>query len=136
FCSGVTGMGHVKWPLFLANPSDTVHVFPLRASGGHAMQLNLATLVMLDIYILLLVGVLMLHAWSRGRDSTLGYLAAALLVGALGTLLASLRGMGIDWVPILLGNVLVLASAALVWTSLRVFVGRRPCLPGICFGAS
>jgi diguanylate cyclase (GGDEF)-like protein len=100
------------------------------------MQLNLATLVMLDIYILLLVGVLMLHAWSRGRDSTLGYLATALLIGAAGTLLASLRGLGVDWVPILLGNVLVLASAALVWTSLRVFAGRRPCLPGICFGAS
>ena len=60
------------------------------------MQLNLATLVLLDIYILLLVGVLMLHAWSRGRDSTLGYLAAALLIGAAGTVVGSLRGIGVD----------------------------------------
>lgn len=100
------------------------------------MQLNLATLVLLDIYILSLVGVLTLHAWSRGRDSTLGYLAAALLVSAVGTLLASLRGMGIDWVPILLGNLLVLGSAGLAWTSLRVFAGRRPSRSGMLAGAA
>ncbi|HSX70346.1 MAG TPA: diguanylate cyclase [Pseudomonas sp.] len=99
------------------------------------MQLNLATLVLLDIYILLLVGVLMLHAWSRGRDSTLGYLAAALLIGAAGTVVGSLRGIGVDWVPILLGNVLVLASAALAWTALRVFAGRRPSRAGMLAGA-
>ncbi|WP_394559568.1 GGDEF domain-containing protein [Aquipseudomonas alcaligenes] len=98
------------------------------------MQLNLATLVLLDIYILTLVGVLMLHAWSRGRDSTLGYLSGGLLVGALGTLLGSLREMNIDWVPIVLGNVLILLSAALTWTSLRVFAGRRPSLVAILAG--
>lgn len=99
------------------------------------MQLNLATLVLLDIYVLLLVGVLTLHAWSRGRDSTLGYLAASLLVAATGTLLATLRGIGFDWVPILLGNVLVMASSAMAWTSLRVFGGRRPHYAGMFAGA-
>ncbi len=98
------------------------------------MQLNLATLVMLDIYVLLLVGALTLHAWSRGRDSTLGYLAAALLVDAGGTLFASLRGMDFDWVPVLMGNMLLLAGAALSWTSLRVFGGRRPHYPGMLAG--
>ncbi|MDD0841832.1 GGDEF domain-containing protein [Pseudomonas sp. Gutcm_11s] len=98
------------------------------------MQLNLATLVMLDIYILTLVGVLMLHAWSRGRDTTLGYLSGGLLVGALGTLIGSLREMNIDWLPIVFGNVLILLSAALAWTSLRVFAGRRPSLMAILAG--
>ena len=88
------------------------------------MQLNLATLVMLDIYVLLLVSVLMLHAWTRGRDRTLGYLAAALVIGAIGALVGTLRGLGIDWVPILFSNLLVLFSAALAWTNhLQI---RRP----------
>ncbi|MCY1278205.1 diguanylate cyclase (GGDEF) domain protein [compost metagenome] len=100
------------------------------------MQLNVPTLVMLDIYILLLVGVLMLHAWSRGRrEATLGYLAAALLFGTLGTVLGSLRGLGVDWLPILFGNVILHISSALNWTALRVFTGRRAHWPGIAAGA-
>ena len=99
------------------------------------MQLNLATLVTLDIYVLLLVGVLTLHAWSRGRDRTLGFLAAALLVGTGGTLLGSLRGMGFDWLSLLVGNMVIAISAALGWTALRVFAGRQPSRAGICAGA-
>lgn len=100
------------------------------------MPLNIPTLVMVDIYVLVLVGLLMLHAWRRGRrDSTLGYLAAALLLGALGTVLGSLRGIGMDFVPLVLGNGVLQISVALTWTTLRVFVGRQPHLPGIFAGA-
>lgn len=98
------------------------------------MQLNLATLVMLDIYVLLLVSVLMLHAWTRGRDRTLGYLAAALVVGSLGALVGTLRGLGFDWVPVVFSNLLVLFSAALAWTALRVFVGHPPSRWGMAAG--
>ncbi|MBM7059922.1 GGDEF domain-containing protein [Pseudomonas sp. UL073] len=99
------------------------------------MQLNVQTLVVMDIYTLLLVGVLMLHAWTRGRrEATLGYLAAALLIGTLGTVLGSLRGLGIDVVPLVLGNVLLHLSAALTWTALRVFTGRRIHWPGVVAG--
>ncbi|BAN50350.1 GGDEF domain-containing protein [Metapseudomonas resinovorans] len=102
------------------------------------MQLNVPTLVLVDIYILALVGILMLHAWRRGRrEPTLGYLAAALLLGVLGTVLVSaLRGVGMDVVPLVLGNMVLHLSAAMTWTALRVFTGRQPHLPGICAGAA
>lgn len=100
------------------------------------MQLNVPTLVLVDIYVLALVGLLMLHAWRRGRrEPTLGYLAAMLLLGALGTVLGSLRGMGMDFVPLVLGNVVLHVCAAMNWTAMRVFAGRSPHWPGICAGA-
>ncbi|MBD9503684.1 GGDEF domain-containing protein [Pseudomonas sp. BGr12] len=100
------------------------------------MTLNLPTLVVVDLYVLTLVGVLMAFAWHSGRrDPTLGYMSAALLLGAVGTLLATLRGMGIDWVAILLGNVVLHLCSAMTWTAMRVFAGRKPNWPLIGAGA-
>src|SRR5690606_19391989 len=105
-------------------------------SGGGTMQLNVPTLVLVDIYILALVGILMLHAWRRGRrEPTLGYLSAALLLGVLGTALGNLRGMGVDYLPLVIGNVVLHISTAMIWTTMRVFAGRQPHVPGICAGA-
>ena len=91
------------------------------------MQLNIPTLVLVDIYILALVGILMLHAWRRGRrEPTLGYLSAMLLLGALATVLGSLRGIGMDFVPLVIGNVALQLCGAMNWTAMRVFAGRQP----------
>jgi diguanylate cyclase (GGDEF)-like protein len=101
------------------------------------MTLNLPTLVVVDLYVLTLVGVLMAFAWHSGRrDPTLGYMSSALLLGAVGTLLATLRGMGIDWVAILLGNVVLHLCSAMTWTAMRVFAGRKPNWPLIGAGAA
>ncbi|MBB4862777.1 diguanylate cyclase (GGDEF)-like protein [Pseudomonas nitritireducens] len=101
------------------------------------MTLHLPTLVVVDLYVLTLVGVLMAFAWHSGRrDPTLGYMSAALLLGAIGTFLATLRGMGIDWVAILLGNVVLHLCSALTWTAMRVFAGRKPNWPLIGAGAA
>ncbi|MDH1007304.1 GGDEF domain-containing protein [Pseudomonas nicosulfuronedens] len=101
------------------------------------MTLNLPTLVVVDLYVLTLVGVLMAFAWHSGRrDHTLGFMSVALLLGAIGTFLATLRGMGIDWLPILVGNVVLHLSSAMTWTSMRVFTGRKPHWPLIGAGAA
>ncbi|MDF3866670.1 GGDEF domain-containing protein [Pseudomonas denitrificans (nom. rej.)] len=101
------------------------------------MTLNLPTLVVVDLYVLTLVGVLMAFAWHSGRrDPTLGYMSVALLLGAIGTFLGTLRGMGIDWVAIVLGNVILHLSSAMTWTAMRVFAGRRPSWPLIGSGAA
>lgn len=101
------------------------------------MSLNIPTLVLVDIYILTLLGILMLHAWRHGRrESTLGYMAAMLLLGTFSAVLGSLRGMGIDFVPIIIGNVVLLLCGAMNWTAMRVFAGRRPHLPGIAAGSA
>ncbi|WP_447746889.1 GGDEF domain-containing protein [Pseudomonas nicosulfuronedens] len=101
------------------------------------MTLNLPTLVVVDLYVLTLVGVLMAFAWHSGRrDPTLGYMSAALLLGAVGTFLGTLRGMSVDWVAIVLGNVILHLSAAASWTAMRVFAGRKPNWPLIGAGAA
>ncbi|WP_349572865.1 GGDEF domain-containing protein [Azotobacter salinestris] len=100
------------------------------------MTLHLPTLLLTVVYVLVLLGLLMLHAWWRSdRESTLGYMAGTLLVAAAGMLLGSLRGIGIDTLSIVLGNMLLQLSGGLGWTASRVFAGRPACRPGIMAGA-
>ena len=100
------------------------------------MHLDVPTLTLVDIYVLLLLGVLMFCAWRSGqRDSTLGCTCLMLLFGTVSTVLGSLRGLGIDVVPIVLGNIALQLALAMNWTAMRTFAGRRPYLPGIVAGA-
>ncbi|MNM77061.1 Phytochrome-like protein cph2 [compost metagenome] len=101
------------------------------------MQLSVPTLLVVDLYILTLVGVLMCFAWYRGRrEPTLGYMSAALLLGALSTFLGSLRNLGIDYVPIVISNAMLFLCYGMVWMSMRVFAGRPPHWPGLFAGAA
>ncbi|MCP1602279.1 diguanylate cyclase (GGDEF) domain-containing protein [Pseudomonas citronellolis] len=100
------------------------------------MSLSLPTLLLVDLYILALVGVLMFFAWYGGRrEPTLGYMAAMLLLGALSTFLIALRSFGLELLAIVAGNMVVALSCALLWTSMRVFAGRSPYWPGVAAGA-
>lgn len=99
------------------------------------MQLSVPTLIVVDLYVLLLVALLMLFAWRSGRrESTLGYLCLTLFLGVASTALGALRNLGIDYVPIVLGNVLLVLAMAFNWTAMRVFAGRRPQWRGILAG--
>ena len=100
------------------------------------MNLHLPTLLLLDICVLALLGGLMLHAWWRSEsESTLGYMAGLLLLGSLGALVLSLRGIGIDTLSMVFGNLLLRLAVGMGWASVRVFAGRRPHWLGICGGA-
>ncbi len=99
------------------------------------MQLSVPTLIVVDLYVLLLVALLMLFAWRSGRrEPTLGYLCLTLFLGVASTALGALRNLGIDYVPIVLGNVLLVLAMAFNWTAMRVFAGRRPQWRGILVG--
>ena len=77
------------------------------------MQLSVPTLIVVDLYVLLLVALLMLFAWRSGRrEPTLGYLCLTLFLGVASTALGALRNLGIDYVPIVLGNVLLVLAMA------------------------
>lgn len=90
------------------------------------MSLHLPTLLFSTIYVFVLVGVLMLYAWRRSAgEQSLGCMASMLLLAAAGTLVISLRGLGIDALSIALGNVLLLLACAMIWLAMRVFVGRK-----------
>jgi diguanylate cyclase (GGDEF)-like protein len=100
------------------------------------LLLSIPTLLLVAIFIFALMGLLTLHAWSRGvRERTLGYLGSMLLLAACGVTLISLRGLTPDFIALVLGNIVLLLGAALNWTAMRVFTGRPPHLPGILAGA-
>jgi len=100
------------------------------------MNLHLPTLLFFSIYTLVLLGILMLHAWRRSvGEPSLACMAGMFLLAAVGTLVVSLRGMGIDTQSIVLGNALLLLACAMGWLAMRLFVGRRPVWPAIAAGA-
>lgn len=98
------------------------------------MMLHIPTLLIVAVFVFCLMGLLTVHAWSRGREPTLGYLGCMLLLAALGTGLIVVRGVGMDVVALVLGNVVLLLSAAMNWTAMRTFVQCKPHVPGILAG--
>lgn len=97
-------------------------------------MLHIPTLLMVAAFVFCLMGLLTVHAWRRVREPTLGYLGVMLLLASLGTALIVVRGTGMDFVALILGNVVLLLSAAMNWTAMRVFVQGKPYLPGILAG--
>lgn len=98
------------------------------------MMLHIPTLLIVAVFVFGLMGLLTVHAWSRGREPTLGYLGSMLLLASLGTALIVVRGVGMDFVALIIGNVVLLLSAAMNWTAMRTFVQRKPNVPGIFAG--
>ncbi|KAA2233768.1 GGDEF domain-containing protein [Pseudomonas brenneri] len=98
------------------------------------MMLHIPTLLMVAVFVFCLMGLLTVHTWRRVREPTLGYLGVMLLLASLGTALIVVRGIGMDFVALILGNVVLLLSAAMNWTAMRVFVQGKPYLPGILAG--
>ncbi|MBV4456436.1 GGDEF domain-containing protein [Pseudomonas sp. COR58] len=100
------------------------------------MALHIPTLLAVSVFVFFLMGLLTLHAWHREtRERPLAYLGGMMLSATLGMLLVSWRDHGIDIIPIVIGNVILLLGAALNWTAIRVFVGRSPSVPGMLAGA-
>ena len=91
------------------------------------MQLSVPTLLVADIYVMALVATLMFLAWRSGRrEPTLGYLCLTLSLGVVATALGPLRNLGFDWIPIVVGNSLLVLALAFNWTAMRVFAGGVP----------
>lgn len=99
------------------------------------MMLHIPTLLIVAVFVFCLMGLLTVHAWSRGREPTLGYLGIMLLLASLGSGLIVVRGEGVEFVGLVIGNVVLLLSAAMNWTAMRAFVQRKPHLPGLFAGA-
>ena len=100
------------------------------------MALHIPTLLVVSVFVFFLMGLLTLHAWYREtREPPLAYLGSMMLLGALGVVLVSWRDRGVDYIPIVFGNVVLLLSAAMNWTAMRTLTGRKPYLPGILAGS-
>ena len=101
------------------------------------MTLHIPTMLVVSVFIFCLMGLLTLHAWSREtRERSLAYLGIMMLLASVGVLLFSLRGENADFIRVVVGNIILLQSAAMSWTSMRVFARRPASLVGILAGSS
>lgn len=90
-------------------------------------QFHLPSLLVANTSVITLCGLLLLFTWLRGREQRLLLWAGImLLLASVGLVLNALRGQGMDWLPIIVGNMLLLLCAATNWTAMRLFCGRSP----------
>lgn len=89
------------------------------------LQLHIPSLLLANASVVILCGLLMLFSWWRGRhERILLWVGIMLLLADLGLVFSALRGLGFDWLPLVVGNMTVLLCAGLNWTAMRVFCGR------------
>ncbi len=102
------------------------------------LNLDARTLLIVEAFVLFLVGGLMLLAALQGRrDRTLVWMSAALLMGGVGFLISLVRGNPAWWAwAISVGNMLLLTGHACVWAGLRVFAGKPVRWRGLLAGAA
>ncbi len=90
------------------------------------LNLDARTLLIVEAFVLFLVGGLMLLAALQGRrDRTLLWMSGALLLGGTGFVVSIAREVpGWRDPVIVLSNMLLITGHACVWAGLRVYVGR------------
>ncbi|MHA3904803.1 GGDEF domain-containing protein [Castellaniella sp. WN] len=90
------------------------------------LNLDARTLLIVESFVLFLVGGLMLLAALLGRrDRTLLWMSGALLIGGVGFVISIARGLpGWRDLVIVLSNMLLVTAHACVWAGLRVYAGR------------
>jgi diguanylate cyclase (GGDEF)-like protein len=90
------------------------------------LNLDARTLLIVEAFVLFLVGGLMLLAALQGRrDRTLIWISAALLMSGTGFVLSLARAYPRWWAwSLSVSNMLLLTGHACVWAALRVYAGR------------
>src|SRR5581483_11420730 len=91
------------------------------------MVLDLNTLFQVTMHVELLLGLLLLFAWSQSFGKrALAWWATAHLFRAVSVMLLGQHGAIPNWLSIDVGNVLLFGSFALTWSGARVFGRRNP----------
>lgn len=91
------------------------------------MALDVYTLFICELYVLGFLSIIMLFAWSGAQyDRVLGYTAVAIMATMAAVWLSSLRSEGQQFLPIAVGNTLVMLAYGMLLCAFRVFAGRRP----------
>lgn len=91
------------------------------------MTLDIATLLVVTVFIMGLGGLLLLFSWFQNRETrALGWWGLAFLVYAPATALLGLRGETADVWSIQLANALLLGAYGMMWSGARAFEEREP----------
>jgi diguanylate cyclase (GGDEF)-like protein len=100
------------------------------------VNLDIATLFVVNVFILALGGLLLIFAWLQNRKTrALAWWGTAYLVMAPATALFALRGEISDFWSIEISNALFALGYGVLWSGARVFEGRTPKLPWAAAGA-
>lgn len=90
-------------------------------------QLHIPSLLLANVSVVLFCAILMFYSWWRGRhERTLLWAGVMLFLEGAGLVLNSLRELGFDWLPIVVGNLVLLLCIGMTWVLMRAFCGRPP----------
>lgn len=93
------------------------------------MNLHTPTLFLMTTAVAFMVGVLFLLSWCQARSTrALAIWGFAHLIGAVASVLLSLRTIAPDLLSIGAANALLIAGYGLIWSGIRAFEGRSPAL--------
>ncbi|GLR09563.1 GGDEF domain-containing protein [Mixta theicola] len=99
------------------------------------MALDVYTLFICELYVLGFLSIIMIFAWSGAHyDRVLGFTTIAIIATMASVWLGSLRSHGHLFLPVAVGNTLVMLAYGMWLNAFRVFAGLRPG-PGWLFGA-
>ncbi|ARJ43860.1 GGDEF domain-containing protein [Pantoea alhagi] len=99
------------------------------------MALDVYTLFICELYVLGFLSIIMIFAWSGAQyDRVLGFTTMAIIAMMVSVWLGSLRNHGLLFLPVAIGNTLVMLAYGMWLNAFRVFAGFRPGISWL-FGA-
>ncbi|WP_345769788.1 hypothetical protein [Pseudomonas sp. NFPP17] len=91
------------------------------------MTLHIPTLLVVSTFIFVLTGLSTIHTWLREtRERPLSDLSSMMLLAALGLAQVSLHNLEAEFVPEVLGNMVLLLLAALNRSEIRILTAALP----------
>lgn len=90
------------------------------------MALDVYTLFICELYVLGFLSIIMVFAWVGAQyDRVLGFTTVTLILTSAAVFLSSLRSAGLHFIPVALGNVLVMLAYGCLLCAFRTFCQRR-----------
>ena len=90
-----------------------------------SLSLDIGTLFVIAICVTLLLGLLLLLAWTQERIPALAWWGTAYLIGAFSGAIWWFGDLIGPALPAGIANVLLFITVGMIWTAARLFHGRR-----------
>ena len=90
-----------------------------------SLSLDVGTLFVIAICVTLLLGLLLLFAWTQERIPALGWWGAAYLLGAFSGAIWWFGDLTGPAPPAGIANILLFVTVGMIWSAARLFHGRR-----------
>ena len=90
-----------------------------------SLSLDMGTLFVIAICVTLLLGLLLLRAWTQERIPALGWWGAAYLIGAFSGAIWRFGDLTGPALPAGIPNILLFITVGMIWSAARLFHGRQ-----------